>query len=66
MGPESRSCTVTRAGRGHINTFRGASYLRVPLPDGQGALVFETDAEGKVVRWRAGLPPQIDYLEGCG
>lgn len=44
----------------------GASYLRIVPPQGQGVLVFETDAEGKVVRWRVGLAPQIDYVEGCG
>lgn len=44
----------------------GAQVLRIAAPDGQGALVFETDAAGKVTRWRAGVPPQIDYVEGCG
>ncbi|MCY7312651.1 MAG: lectin [Pseudoxanthomonas sp.] len=28
-------------------------------------LVLETDAAGKVTRWRIGLPPQVDYVEGC-
>jgi hypothetical protein len=28
-------------------------------------LVFETDAAGKVTEWRAGLPPQVGYIEGC-
>ncbi|MGN6382101.1 MAG: lectin [Dyella sp.] len=44
----------------------GAQYLRVAAPDGKSALVFETDAAGKVTRWRVGVPPQIDYVEGCG
>ncbi|HET6430853.1 lectin, partial [Dyella sp.] len=44
----------------------GASVLRVAAPDGRGALVFETDAAGKVTRWRVGVPPAIDYVEGCG
>lgn len=43
----------------------GASYLRVAAPRGDGVLLFETDAGGKVTRWRAGVPPQIDYVEGC-
>jgi hypothetical protein len=43
-----------------------AQLLRVAAPGGPGALVFETDATGKVTRWRAGLPPAIDYVEGCG
>jgi hypothetical protein len=33
--------------------------------DSGGVLVFETDAAGKVTSWHAGLPPQVDYIEGC-
>ena len=44
----------------------GASVLRVTAPRGEGVLVFETDAQGRVTRWRAGVPPQVDYVEGCG
>ena len=43
----------------------GASYLRIAAPQGEGVLVFETDAQGKVARWRVGVPPQVDYVEGC-
>jgi hypothetical protein len=43
----------------------GASYLRVPAPDGDGVLVFETDAAGRVTAWHAGVAPQVDYIEGC-
>lgn len=43
----------------------GAKYLRVKAPQGDGVLVFETGADGKVTRWRVGVPPQIDYVEGC-
>src|SRR5699024_7445882 len=28
-------------------------------------LVFETDAAGKATAWRVGLPPQVDFVEGC-
>ncbi|MHB1059033.1 MAG: lectin [Rhodanobacter sp.] len=44
----------------------GAKYLRIAAPEGSGVLVFETDARGKVARWRVGVPPQVDYVEGCG
>jgi hypothetical protein len=44
----------------------GAKVLRVTAPQGAGVLVFEIDALGRVVRWRAGVPPQVDYVEGCG
>ena len=43
----------------------GAKYLRVAATAGKGVLLFETDAAGKVTRWRAGVPPQVDYVEGC-
>lgn len=44
----------------------GAQYLRVPDAGGSGqVLLFETDAERRVIRWRIGVPPQIDYAEGC-
>ena len=45
----------------------GGKVLRVPATDGsQGVLVFELGADGKATLWRVGLPPQVDYVEGCG
>lgn len=43
----------------------GALYLRIKAPDGDGVLLFETDANGTVTRWRMGVAPQVDYVEGC-
>ncbi|MFC5577073.1 lectin [Lysobacter niabensis] len=44
----------------------GAHYLRIKdAGGGNGVLVFETDPAGKVTEWRVGLPPQVDYVEGC-
>lgn len=44
----------------------GGRYLRIRDPDaGAGVLLFETDAAGRVTSWRIGVPPQIDYVEGC-
>lgn len=44
----------------------GAHYLRITDPDGgDGVLVFETDVDGIVTDWRTGVPPQVDYVEGC-
>ena len=44
----------------------GGRYLKVSDADGgSGQLVFATDADGKVTSWRAGVPPQVDYVEGC-
>ena len=43
----------------------GAKVLRIKDGTGNGVLVFETDAAGKVSEWRVGVPPQVDYVEGC-
>jgi len=43
----------------------GGQYLRATQADQPGVLVFETDAQGTVTRWRVGLPPAVDYVEGC-
>ena len=44
----------------------GGKYLKVTADEGSnGKLVFETDAAGKVSAWRAGVEPQVDYVEGC-
>ncbi len=44
----------------------GAFTLRMADAATRSALVFETDADGKVSSWRVGQPPQVDYVEGCG
>lgn len=33
---------------------------------GVGGVIFEIDGKGVVQRYRAGLPPALDYAEGCG
>jgi hypothetical protein len=44
----------------------GGRYLRIRDPDGgPGVLLFEADDDGLVDEWRIGLPPQVDYVEGC-
>ena len=41
-------------------------YLRIKDPDGgPGVLIFETDAGDTVTGWRVGIPPHVDYVEGC-
>ena len=55
------------AGRVEIQPHKyeqGAKVLRVSDAGG-GVLVFETSSDGKVARWRVGVPPQVDYVEGC-
>ncbi|MEJ7746631.1 MAG: lectin [Luteimonas sp.] len=43
----------------------GGKYLRIKDPTGNGVVLFETNAAGKVDEWRVGVPPQVDYVEGC-
>lgn len=44
----------------------GGHYLWIAdAGGGDGVLVFETDADGIVTEWRIGVPPQVDYVEGC-
>ena len=44
-------------------------YLRIKdAAGGAGVLLFETDGKtdaAKVTQWRVGVPPQVDYVEGC-
>ena len=44
--------------------YSDGEYLRIP-GEGGSVLVFETDASGRVTQWRVGLPPYVDYVEGC-
>jgi hypothetical protein len=40
--------------------------LRVrPADEGGAILNFEIGGNGTVTAWRVGLPPQVDYVEGC-
>lgn len=41
-----------------------ASTFRVRGEEGAAA-VFAIGADGKVSKWRVGVPPQVDYVEGC-
>ncbi|MGQ4582536.1 lectin [Lysobacter sp. F60174L2] len=43
----------------------GGHYLRAGGDGGEGVVVFETGADDVVTEWRVGLPPQVDYVEGC-
>jgi hypothetical protein len=49
--------------------YTDGQYLRVEDPTGgKGVLIFETETKddtAKVTEWRVGLPPQVDYVEGC-
>ncbi|HJR74069.1 MAG TPA: lectin [Luteimonas sp.] len=43
----------------------GGKNLRIKSNDGASAIVFETDVAGKITSWHVGVPPQVDYVEGC-
>ena len=49
--------------------YTDGQYLRIKdAAGGNGVLLFETDGKGddaKVSEWRIGVPPQVDYVEGC-
>ena len=45
--------------------YTDGKYLRIKDAATGNALLFETDATGKVTEWRVGMPPQVDYVEGC-
>jgi len=68
VGMPADDITTLYAGHVEVQPHKyeeGAQYLRVTQAGQAAALVFETDASGKVTRWRVGLPPQVDYVEGC-
>lgn len=45
----------------------GGRVLRIADPGGgPGVLLFEVGEDGVVREWRVGVPPQVDYVEGCG
>jgi len=61
---------IQRLYAGHVEVqphkyVEGGHYLRVTQDGETGALVFETDAQGRVTTWRVGLPPAVDYVERC-
>ena len=44
----------------------GGKVFTITAPDGGPAkLVIQVDGVGRVTAWRVGLPPQVDYVEGC-
>lgn len=43
-----------------------ARDLRIKDADGgTGVLMFQADEKGSVHAWHVGIPPQVDYVEGC-
>lgn len=46
--------------------YSDGKYLRIKDAGGSNAvLIFETSAEGVVEEFRVGVPPEVDYVEGC-
>jgi hypothetical protein len=46
--------------------YSDGKYLRIKdAGGGNGVLIFETDVKGMVDEFRVGVPPQVDYVEGC-
>jgi hypothetical protein len=67
--PRSRVESLYR-GRVRVepHKYTEGKYLIVPLGKGRDSLyrlVFETDEKGKVITFRSGLYPQVEWIEGC-
>ena len=46
--------------------YSDGKYLRIKdTSDGNAVLIFEANANGTVDEFRVGVPPQVDYVEGC-
>lgn len=46
--------------------YTDGQYLRIKdSANANQAVLFETDKAGMVTEWRAGIAPQVDYVEGC-
>jgi hypothetical protein len=68
VGMSADDINTAYAGRVEVQPHKyveGGKNLRVKSIDGASAIVFEVDADGKVTAWRVGVPPQVDYVEGC-
>ena len=69
VGDSTSAIMQAYAGRVHNQPHKyieGAHTLIVTPPqDIRTRLIFETDANDKVIEWRIGVPPQVYYVEGC-
>lgn len=68
LGMDTAQIMKLYAGRVDVQPHKyveGGKILRIKDTAGNSALVFEMDAKGRVDRWRVGVPPQVDYVEGC-
>jgi hypothetical protein len=53
--------------RAEPHKYTAGQYLTVPAPsDTMYRLVFETDEEGRVTRYRGGRMPEVGWVEVCG
>jgi hypothetical protein len=66
------TAAIMQAYAGHVHNqphkyIDGAHTLIVSPPqETTSKLIFETDANDRVIEWRIGVPPQVYYVEGCG
>ena len=45
---------------------KGFTLTVRPEDKSEARLIFEIGEDGKVSKWRIGVPPQVFYVEGCG
>lgn len=61
-----KAAFVGRVEQAPHNYIQNGLMLTVtPEVESTARLIFEIDANGKVINWRIGIPPQIYYTEGC-
>ena len=50
----------------HKYIAKGFTLTVTPEDKSAARLIFEIGEDGKVAKWRIGVPPQVFYVEGCG
>ncbi|RNF84405.1 hypothetical protein EER27_08485 [Lysobacter psychrotolerans] len=69
IGMDTKQIEALYAGRVEklLNKYVPAARdLRIKDADGgTGVLLFQADEKGSVHAWHVGIPPQVDYVEGC-
>ena len=50
----------------HKYIAKGFTLTVTPEDKSAARLIFEIGEDGKVSKWRIGVPPQVFYVEGCG
>ena len=70
VGDDAADIKTAFAGRveeaPHKYAAKGFTLTVRPEDKSDARLIFEIGEDGKVSKWRIGVPPQVFYVEGCG